>query len=110
MSQPPDNRNFLPILFTTLSVVVVFGYQLSINFRMKGEQENLSKQLDEIQRQRDPLVDQARKIQTGLQALAEDLLQVAATDEDAAGLVKQFNIQRSEPPAAPAAPAASATP
>jgi septal ring factor EnvC (AmiA/AmiB activator) len=104
MSQPSSDRNFLPILLTTLSVLVVFSYQLSINSRFKTEQEALSKQIDEIQRQREPLVEQSKKVQTGLQAIAEDLLKLAATDEDAAALIKQFNIQRNEP-ATPAAPA-----
>jgi len=101
MSQSQEDRGSLALILLAASFLVVLVFQMSINLRLKGEQEAMSKQLAEIQEQRTPLVEQAKKVQSGLQALAEDLLKLAETDSDAAALIKQFNIQRNDPAPAP---------
>ena len=62
-------------------------------------------QLAEAIKQREPQVAQATEIKSGLEALANDLLELAKTNPAAAAIVKKYDIQRNLS-AAGSAPAA----
>jgi len=59
------------------------------------------KKLGESYAQREPLVRQATEVQTKLQAVANDLLELARIDQDAKAIVRKYNIQQNSPAPSP---------
>jgi uncharacterized protein YlxW (UPF0749 family) len=73
--------------------------------------EAADKQLAEAIKNREGVVKQSGEIQNQLQTLLNEVLDLAKTDNDAAEIIKKWNVQRNTPPAgADAAKPADAKP
>ncbi len=97
---------FLPIALIGLSLVFILMWQISNANTERG-------QLEQGIAQREALLPQAHQIQTGLEKLVVDLLDVGKDDDDAKAIIAKYNIQRSGKPApegTAAAPSAAESP
>src|SRR5436309_2557282 len=99
----PRHTGFTPLVLIALSFIIILAWELYVGTqaRTNGLQ---------LRDQQSKLVDQSKQIQTGLEKIARDLVNVAATDPDAKALVTKYNINISNPAPAAASPAASASP
>lgn len=131
MSNESDSSNAqLPLALIAVTIAILLASQIgaakqSANF-MKFQRDNLDKQITQMEAldkqaaeaitQRETVVKQAGEIQNQLQALLNELLDVAEKDKDkdAQEIIGKWKVQRNQPPggvpaATPApAPAAAA--
>ena len=94
----PRHNGFVPLVLIALSVIIILTWEL-----MTGSQARRNGL--QLRDQQSKLVEQSKQIQTGLEKLARDLINVASTDNDAKALVAKYQINVSNP-----APAVSASP
>ncbi len=94
----PRYNGFLPLVLLALSVIVVLCWELTL----AGQARSNGTQLRE---QQTKIVEQSRKVQTGLEKIARDLIEVSKTDDDAKALIAKYAISINNP-----APAASPSP
>ncbi len=80
-----------------------YGYRLA---NLVGQRDQLNQALL-MQTQNAGSLAQARQLETRLEALSLELLQVAKTNAAAKQVVQEFNIQWNPGPSAPALPAAT---
>lgn len=99
----------LPLALITLALAVFMAAQTSATFFNKsnlieGKNQLIvgKGQLAEAARSRDKAVEESKKVQKQLEDLVLDLLLLAKTDEEAAAIVKKFNIQQQAPAGTPA--------
>jgi hypothetical protein len=108
----------LPIALLSLAIAIFLGTQIGGAYRasetacwqlanLEKQTEDLNaarKHLDELIQERAVLVQQSGQIQQQYNALLNDVLELAAADEDAKKVVQKWGIQRQRPPAAESAP------
>ena len=89
---------FVPLVLVAVSVIVILGWELGVGSQARSNGRQLREQQTK-------LVEQAKQIQTGLEKIARDLVEVARTDDDAKAIVTKYNINISNamPGASPAA-------
>ena len=111
-----------PVFFLALTFAILLGAQIGAATQatstMKWQTDTLSKQITEMQtmdkrfaeaiKNRETMVKQSTELQSQLQNLLTDLLELAKTDNDAKQIAEKWKIQRSQPPAGAAAPADAA--
>jgi hypothetical protein len=83
---------FYPLLLISLSLLLIFAWELKINY---GQHNGL--QIG-IQKQEETVI-QSRKIQASLEKLVLDLINLANTDSDAKQIIAKYNIQQNKPAA-----------
>ena len=126
MSTQIETPNYhLPLALIACTIAVLLASQIGASkqatSQMKWQTETVEKgitnmqaadkQITEAIKNRESVVKQSGEIQNQLQTLLNELLDLAKTDNDAAEIIKKWNVQRSAPPAgadAAAAPAAAA--
>lgn len=78
---------FLPLTLLSISLILIFIWQLStISSQRSGFQNTIQRQ--------DELVSQSHKVQAGLEKLVNDLLDLAQTDAEAKAIVQKYGIAR----------------
>jgi hypothetical protein len=111
--QPRSISVHIPITMLALAIAVFFASQIGAATRsletmdwQKDNYEKQIKQLGEAEKQvaelvenRKDLVGQSQKVQEQYTALLKDVLELAKTDNDAAEVVKKYNIQQGAPDA-----------
>lgn len=97
-SSRPRHTGFIPLLLIALSFIIILGWELYVGSQARTNGLRLREQQSK-------LVDQSKQIQTGLEKIARDLINVSTNDEDAKALVAKYriNINNPAPAAAPAA-------
>jgi hypothetical protein len=99
---PAQSRHhgFIPLVLVAVSLIIILSWELIIGNQARANGGRLREQQAK-------LVDQSKQIQSGLEKIARDLIDVARSgDDDAKALVTKYGINVSSP--APAAsPAAS---
>ena len=100
-TRPPQSRHhgFIPLVLIAISLIIIFSWELIIANQARNNGERLREQQAKI-------VDQSKQIQTGLEKIARDLIEVSRTDDDAKALVTKYGINISNPALA-ASPAAT---
>jgi hypothetical protein len=98
-SSSASPSSFWPLTLLGLSLCAVLLWQLIVSNQVRQRETQLRDQQVKS-------VEQARRVEGGLQKFARDLLEVAKTDQEAQALVKKYNISLINPAPA-AAPAAS---
>jgi hypothetical protein len=105
---PSQDKTFVPIVLISLSLIFMFIWQLKTISTQSDMLHSTKQKIDEVANNQLPKLDeqvqQSKKIQTGLEKLAYDLLDLAKTDPDAKAIVQKYNIQSQQPPAAAASP------
>jgi hypothetical protein len=92
------HNGFVPLLLIALSLILILTWEL-----VTGSQARANGR--QLREQQSKLVDQSKQIQTGLEKLARDLINVAGTDPDAKAIVTKYQINISNPNPAPTASA-----
>jgi flagellar biosynthesis/type III secretory pathway M-ring protein FliF/YscJ len=109
--QPRSISVHIPVTMLALAIAVFFASQIGAATRSldtmnwQGENydkqfkqlEESEKQLIELVKQREELVGQSKKVQEQYTALLKDVLELSKTDNDAAEVVKKWNIQQGAP-------------
>ncbi len=98
---PPVARSyhgFWPVLLIGLSILLIFAWEVRINIFTR---ENAR----QLQQQQVAVVEQATKIQAGLEKLVRGLVELAKTDEEAQKLVTKFGIKLNNPTVPTSTPA-----
>jgi len=105
-STSSGGKSFLPIVLISLSLICFFLWQLKIISQNRDNLNTNKQKLDEFVAQNIPRLDdqvkKAEQIQSGLEKLVLDLLELAKTDNDAKAIVTKYNIQQNGPAASPA--------
>ena len=65
---------------------------------VQAEGESDLKKLGDAYTQREPVVKQSTELQNKIQALVNDLMILAKSDEDAKAIIRKYNIQQQGPP------------
>ncbi len=86
----PRYHGFWPVLLIGLSILLIFAWELRINMLTRESARQL-------QQQQVSVVDQATKVQAGLEKLVRGLVELAKTDEEAQKLVTKFGIKLNNP-------------
>ena len=85
---------FLPFILLAASVLLSLVWQIATVQAQRSNFKTTKAQLAETIQKREPQVAQATEIKNGLEALANDLLELSKTNPNAAAIVKKYNIQR----------------
>jgi hypothetical protein len=102
-SRPGAVRSLLlPFLLLAISLAAIFIWQIVTMINQGSAMRSTRTQLSEALQKREELVRQSGELQSKLQAVVVDLLELAKTSEKAKAIVQKYNIQQA-PPAAPAA-------
>jgi len=89
---PPEVGSFFwPILILILGISISAGYQIMV---MQDQLNSLTQAVDQM----DAKVKRAQYEKTKLYSLANDVLQLAATDPNARQIAVDFKIQQTPPP------------
>ncbi len=91
VNPPPLKDNALALSLTSAALLAFLCWQI---IHVTKNHSALRAQ----QKQRGELVDQSLKVQTDLQKLANDLVELAKTDPEAKILVDRFQIKVAPPP------------
>ena len=86
----PSQGIFLPIAIAMLSLLIFFGWQLSL---VRKQNVLWKKQIE----QREPLVGQCRNIQAELQKIVSELMTMSITDADAKAIIDRYQIRQGGP-------------
>jgi hypothetical protein len=111
VDQPRSISVHIPLTFVALAVAVFFASQIGAATRsletmdwQRGNYEKRIKQLAEAEKQvadlvenRKEVVGQSQKVQEQYTALLKDVIELAKTDNDAAEVIKKWNIQQAPP-------------
>lgn len=108
MNEQPVEKNFTafaPLLILAVSFFVILAW----NFTQALQQYSGASRLET---QQEVLVMQAAQSEAKVKAMMEDLIALSKTDEDAAAIVKKFQIKINAPnaPQPPPAPAPATKP
>ena len=98
---PPVARSyhgFWPVLLIGLSILLIFAWEVRVNIFTR---ENAR----QLQQQQVAVVEQATKIQAGLEKLVRGLVELAKTDAEAQKLVTKFGIKLNNPTVPTSTPA-----
>ena len=87
---PRSYHGFWPVLLIGLSILFIFAWEVRINILTRQSTQQL-------QQQQVTLVDQAIKVQAGLEKLVHGLVELGKTDEEARKLVTKFGIKLNNP-------------
>jgi hypothetical protein len=96
--QAQTYHGFWPVLLIGLSLVLVFSWEIRVGIATRRSAQQL-------QEQQVRLVDEAKKVQTGLEKLVRGLVELSKTDDAAKKMVKQFGIKVNNPSIPTATPA-----
>jgi cell division protein FtsB len=96
MSENSSSNAFWPVTLLALSLITILSWQLWMGLEAKT---NLQTQLALPQRK--ATLEQAKKVQTDLEKLVTDLLDLAQSDKDAKDIVDKYQIKRNENTPAP---------
>lgn len=106
-SVPPELRGangFVPLTLLAVSFIIILSWELIVASHARSNARQLGEQQAKM-------VEQSKKVQTGLEKLARDLIEVSASDDDAKAIVKKYQINVTNPaPGASPAAATTATP
>lgn len=94
----PSYHGFWPVLLIGLSILLLFAWEVRINMLTRVNARQL-------QQQQVAVVEQATKVQTGLEKLVRGLVELAKTDEEAQKLVTKFGIKLNDPAVPTSTPA-----
>ncbi|MDX6765497.1 MAG: hypothetical protein SFU85_01770 [Candidatus Methylacidiphilales bacterium] len=81
---------FLPLTLLSLALCLILGWQIFNAIQTRSAMTNQFQQ-------RKQLVDQSAKVQSGLEAMINDLLTLADNDKDAKAIVDKYQIRRNAP-------------
>ncbi len=100
ISQPVARsyHGFWPVLLIGLSILLIFAWEVRVNIATRESARQL-------QQQQVAVVEQATKIQAGLEKLVRGLVELAKTDEEAQKLVTKFGIKLNNPTVPTSTPA-----
>lgn len=90
---PPVARSyhgFWPVLLIGLSILLILAWEVRINMLTRESARQL-------QQQQVAVVEQATKVQAGLEKLVRGLVELAKTDAEAQKLVTKFGIKLNNP-------------
>ena len=87
----PVHSAFWPIALLAISLIVLIGWDLGVAATAHSNGVQLRDQQVKI-------VEQAKKVQTDLEKLARDLIEVAGSDAEAKAIVTKYNISVNAPP------------
>jgi flagellar biosynthesis/type III secretory pathway M-ring protein FliF/YscJ len=110
--QPRSISVHIPVTLLALAIAVFFASQIgaatrsieTMNWQKDNSEKQIKqledgeKQLTELVEKRKELVGQSQKVQEQYTALLKDVLDLSKTDNDAAEVVKKYNIQQAAPP------------
>ncbi len=97
-------NGFMPLSLLAVSFIIILTWELIV----AGRARSSARQLRE---QQGKMVEQSQKVQTGLEKLARDLIEVAGNDDNARAIVTKYQINVTNPaPGSSPAAAASAKP
>jgi hypothetical protein len=97
-ARPPTYHGFWPVLLMGLSLVLVFSWEIRVGIATRqGAQQ--------LQEQQARLVDEAKRVQTGLEKIVRGLVDLSKTDDAAKKIVTQFGIKVNNPSVPTATPA-----
>lgn len=114
MSTEATTPNFhLPLALIACTLVVLLASQVGASKQsasiMRWQIDTLEKQITNLQtadkqaaeaiKNREPVVKQSGELQTQLQTLLNEVLDLAKDDKDAQEIIKKWQIQRTTPPA-----------
>lgn len=83
-------HGFWPVLLIGLSILFIFAWEVRINILTRQSTQQL-------EQQQVTLVDQATKVQAGLEKLVRGLVELGKTDAEAQKLVTKFGIKLNNP-------------
>lgn len=89
-SRGPAYHGFWPVLLIGLSILLIFAWEVRVNILTRRSAQQL-------QEQQVHLVDQAQRVQTGLEKLVRGLVELSKTDDEAKKLVTKFGIKLNNP-------------
>lgn len=90
----PPSDPFLPIILLAISIVAFFSWQL------KGISDQRNALQNTIARLQEP-TKQSQQVQSSLQQIATDLLDLAKTDPQAKAVVDKYGIRQNAPATVP---------
>lgn len=110
----PEPSLHIPFAVLALAVAVLLFAQIGASKKsadiMSWQRETLEKQIADMQKadknmgeavvKRETLVKQSAELQSQLQSLLNDLLDLAKTDDEAKQIIEKWKVQRAAPPAA----------
>ncbi len=86
----PTYHGFWPVLLLGLSLLFILGWEIQINvYARQAAQQSLEQQARPV--------EQAEKVQSGLEKLVRGLVDLARTDDEAKKLVDKFGIKLNNP-------------
>lgn len=94
---------FLPLFIVFLAFLIAYGFQISLLWQQRSALKNRQAQLQK-------LTPQVQLVNGTLGKLSRELLNLAATNEEARRIVADFRIQSNSLPSGEAAPSTSAGP
>ena len=96
-SGAPAYHGFWPLLLISVSLVLIFGWEVWVGILTRQSAQRL-------QEQQVRLVEQATQVQARLEKLVRALVELAKTDDEATRLVAKFGIKINDPAASTTAP------
>jgi hypothetical protein len=96
-SRVPTYHGFWPLLLISVSLVLIFGWEVWVGILTRQSAQRL-------QEQQVRLVEQATQVQARLEKLVRALVELAKTDDEAKRLVAKFGIKINDPAASTTAP------
>jgi len=95
-------------VLVSLSIIFLFVWQLKNISQQREALQGSKQKLEDAAQSNLPKLDEqvnkSKQIQTGLEKLVLDLIELAKTDPDAKAIVAKYNIQQQAPPAGAGAP------
>jgi seryl-tRNA synthetase len=126
MNEQLDSSNHIhiPLALLACTVAILLASQIGAAKQsarlMKWQSETLEKQVATMQatdkqmadaiKNREGVVKQSGELQSQLQTLLNEMLDLAKEDKDAQEIIKKWNVQRNTPPAGAATDASAASP
>ena len=86
----PRRNAFIPLTLIAASLIVLVGWDLSVAAQAHANALQLREQQGKM-------VEQSKKVQTDLEKLARDLIEVGESDSDAKAIVTKYNISVTAP-------------
>lgn len=96
--EPPRYHSFWPIFLLGLSLLFIFSWEIQVAIATRASAQHL-------QEQQSKLVDEATRVQGGLEKIVRGLANLAKTDEAAQKLVTKFGIKVNKPAVPTSTPA-----
>jgi hypothetical protein len=86
----PTYHGFWPVLLIGLSLVLVFSWEIQVGIVTRRSAQQL-------QEQQVRLVDEAKRVQTGLEKIVHAVVDLSKTDDAAKKIVTKFGIKVNNP-------------